>query len=216
MAFLDTRFPDNISYGSSGGPMFKTTITVVDSGYEYGNVNWEQAKHEYDAAMGVRTQAELSDLIRFFHVAHGRGHHFRYKDWSDFKSCDVEAIAASTDQLLGIGDGVKLVFQMYKVYTEGGTITSTRKITRPVNGTISVNILGSTNHSDGDLTETTDYTIDYDTGLITLLVVPTAAAVLKWGGEFDVPSRFDTDTLQINLEFYGHGSLGVPIVEVRE
>lgn len=215
MSFLQDRFPTNISYGSSGGPEFKTTITVVDTGFEYANINWEQARHRYDAAMGVRSQAELSELLKFFHITRGMGHHFRYKDWNDYKSCDVEATPTDIDQLFGVGDDSTVLFQLAKVYTLGGVITNTRTITRPVgtglgDTTILISIDSVTQIED------TDYTIDYDTGIVTFTTAPANAEVLKWGGEYDVPCRFDTDTLQISLEFYGYGSSGVPIVEIKE
>jgi len=216
MAFLTERFPTNISYGSSGGPGFNTTITVVDTGYEYANINWDQAKHIYDAAMGVRSQDELSDLIRYFQVARGKGHRFRYKDWSDYKSCDVEDDETIIGNAVnfGVGDASETDFSLAKIYSVGG-VTNTRPITRPVGtglGDTTVKIWLDTTLQ----VEDTDYTLDYDTGIVTFTSPPGAAVVIKWGGQFDVPCRFDTDTIQVNLEFYGHGSLGVPIVEVRE
>ena len=40
---------------------------------------------------------------------------------------------------------------------------------------------------------------------------------MRAGFAFDVPARFDTDTLMTTLESYGVGSaLDVPVVEVRE
>ena len=34
MSFSEVRFPDDISYGSSGGPTFSTDIVENHSGYE--------------------------------------------------------------------------------------------------------------------------------------------------------------------------------------
>lgn len=211
MTVLTERFPTNISYGSSGGPAFKTTITVVDTGFEYANINWDQARHRYDVAMGVRTEEELSELIRFFHVTRGRAHHFRYKDWADYKSCFVnkDETLVGNAVIFGIGDGTTTIFNLSKPYTIGG-VTNTRYITRPVNGTVKIWV-------DSVLqTETTHYDIDYDTGIVTFVTAPGNTLAITWGGQFDVLSRFDTDTLEVNLEFYGHGSSGVPIVEIKE
>lgn len=225
MAFLTQRFPDNISYGSKGGPKFNTTITAVNSGFEFANINWDNAKHEYDVALGVRTQSELSDLVRFFHVARGKGHRFRYKDWMDYKSCDVEAVVDDQDQALGTGDGTTNSFQLKKKYTLGGVTVNERTITRPV-GTDNLDSTILIAIDDVLKTEDTyvagvpqadnDYSINYNTGVVTFNTAPILDAVLTWGGEFDVPCRFDTDQLDISLDFYEHGSTSVPVVEVRE
>lgn len=220
MAFLSTRFPDNISYGSKGGPKFNTTIISVNSGFEYGNINWDNAKHEYDVALGVRTQSELSDLIKFFQVARGKGHYFRYKDWMDYKSCDVEDTVSNIDQAIGTGNGTLTIFQLSKTYTLGGVTINERNITRPVNSTILIAIDGTTKTEDtytnGTSNNNNDYWIDYDTGIVTFNSAPLTNEVVTWGGEFDVPCRFDTDELSISLDFYEHGSTSIPVVEVRE
>lgn len=210
MAFIESpRFPDNISYGSKGGPKFNTVITTVNSGYEYNNINWDQARHYYDVSMGVRSLEELSDLVKFFQIVRGRGHYFRYKDWADYKSCDLEQTITNTDQIFGVGDGNTTDFQLIKTYDIGGGIINQRDINKPVNGTLAIAVDGTAK------LETTDYTVDYTTGIVTFLTAPTAATSITWGGEFDVPCRFDIDELQVSLDFYGYGSTGVPVIEVR-
>ena len=168
-------------------------------------------------ALGVRTQAELSDLIKFFQVARGKGHYFRYKDWVDYKSCDAEATATNIDQNIGTGDSSDGTngtqdYQLKKVYTLGGAIINERNITRPVNSTILIAVDGVAK------TESTHYNIDYDTGIVTFTAGnrPLTGEAVTWGGEFDVPCRFDTDELEISLDFFEHGSASIPVVEVRE
>ena len=78
------RFPDDISYGSRGGPAYNTTVIVVDSGAESRNQRWSYPRHEYDVAYGVNTLARLEELLEFFHVVAGRAIGFRYKDWMDY------------------------------------------------------------------------------------------------------------------------------------
>ncbi len=45
--------------------------------------------------------------------------------------------------------------------------------------------------------------------------VPQSGEVVKAGFEFDVPVRFDTDEMDVNLENYLTGSTDLPIIEVR-
>jgi uncharacterized protein (TIGR02217 family) len=213
MAFLESpRFPDNISYGSSGGPMYKTEVVTVYSGFEYNNISWEESRHKYDASMGVRSEGELSQLIKFFHVTRGKGHRFRYKDWSDYKACDLDETSAFNDMVFGTGDSVTTEFQLIKVYDMGsmiGVSYNQRDIKKPVQGTILIGVNGILQ------TETTDYSIDYTTGIVTFVSPPANGVPITWGGEFDVPCRFDTDELPLSLDFYGYASGSVPIIEVR-
>jgi len=217
--FVEVSFPQCISYGSVGGPRYYTRLHSSGSGYEYRNAVWSAPLHVYDAAYGVRTQEHLEDLVQFFNAMQGRAHAFRWKDWLDFKSCDAADTIARTDQTIGTGDGVEDEFQLVKIYTQtdgSNTVTTTRTITKPVSGTVLIEVNGALQ------TETTDYTIDYTTGLVTFEAgsIPADTHVVKAGFEFDVPCRFNTDQLDIQLDTYnsGDGFLGgtsVPVVEVR-
>jgi len=214
MSFTETpRFPDKISYGSSGGPSFSTDIITVKSGFEARNVNWVQSRHSYDVAFGVATSQErLSELIEFFQAMYGKAYTFRYKDWGDYKSCRIDETVSSSDQLIGAGDSTDGIdgtteYQLVKNYIAGNT--TIRDIKKPVSVIIEV---------DGVLkVENTDYTIDMTTGIITFLTtkIPLIGEEIKSGYEFDVPCRFDTDELNINIDAYAVGTASVPLIEVR-
>ena len=46
--------------------------------------------------------------------------------------------------------------------------------------------------------------------------IPTSGAVVTAGFEFDVPVRFDTDAITINLAHFAGGDIpNIPLVEVR-
>ena len=206
MAFIETpRFPDDISYGSTGGPTWNTDVITVKSGFETRNQNWSQARHKYDAAFGIRTEPQLSELINFFQSMAGKTHEFRYKDWGDYLSCDLKSTPSSTDQFIGTGDSVETEYQLVKNYTTG-IQTTVREIKKPISGTVLIN-------TGTDLTEGVDFTVDYTTGIVTFNSAPSTD--IYAGYQFDVPVRFDTDELNINFEAYAVGSVNVPIIEVR-
>lgn len=215
MSFVETpRFPDKISYGSSGGPMYNTDVITVTSGYETRNQNWVQSRHSYDAQFGVTTNPLLSELISYFHAMAGKTHGFRYKDWGDYLSCDLNSIPAQYDQEIGTGDSTDGTdgidtFQIVKNYVSG--LTTVRNISKPISGTVLVEVNGVLQ------TEGTNYDIEYTTGEITFkpTFVPLAGFVIKCGYEFDTPCRFDTDQLNINFDAYGVGNTSVPIIEIR-
>ncbi len=202
------RFPDNISYGSTGGPEYSTHVISVNSGVESRNINWTQARHSYNVAFGIRDNTYLTELITFFHAVKGKAYGFRYKDWSDFTSLPKEATIdqeiSETDQLIGVGDDSNTVFQLVKNYTYG--LVTTREINKPVVGTVIIAVDGVLN---------SNYTVDYTTGLVTFAVAPGDTLEVTAGYEYDVPCRFDTNDLNVNLEMYQHGSTDVPLVELR-
>jgi len=212
MSFIETpRFPDKISYGSSGGPMYNTDIVTVKSGYETRNQNWVQSRHEYDASFGVTTEDRLSELVDFFHAMAGQAHEFRFKDWADYKSCSLTEEPSQTDQVLGVGDALGTdTFQIIKTYT-AGILSRVRDISKPIEGTLLVEVDGVL------LVEALDYTVDYTTGLITFLggSIPNDGVGARCGYQFDVPCRFGSDALNINLNAYAIGETTVPLIEVR-
>jgi uncharacterized protein (TIGR02217 family) len=65
-------------------------------------------------------------------------------------------------------------------------------------------------------TEVTAFTLDPGTGLVSLAAPPPAGALVTAGFQFDVPVRFDTDVLRINLTQIAAGDIpDIPIVEIR-
>ena len=207
MTFLDVRFPTNISYGSSGGPAYNTSVVVAGSGKEQRNANWDFPRCEFDVAYGVRGMGELEDLLDIFHIATGKAHTFRFKDHSDFKSCKLSDSPHFEDQSIGTGDGITTVFQLYKIYTFGTYTRRSRKITKPVLETVSVGLDG--------IEQDSGYSIDHSTGEITFDSAPSDGTKITAGFEFDVEVRFDTDSLPINLEEYNSGTVDVPVIEIK-
>jgi uncharacterized protein (TIGR02217 family) len=46
--------------------------------------------------------------------------------------------------------------------------------------------------------------------------IPGSGQLVTAGFEFDVPARFDTDRLEINIQGFRHGAIpSIPIVEIR-
>ena len=217
MSFLETpRFPESISYGSSGGPMWSTTVRTVRSGKSYRNQNWLYPLHSYNVLAGVKTQDDYETLRTYFYAMAGRAHGFRFKDFSDYKSGAWDAATTPTDQTLGTGDGATAAFQMVKNYTVGA-LTGTRKIVKPVAGTWDIAVAGATS-------ATGDYSVATGTGVITFATgaIPATGAAVTAGFEFDVPVEFGKDMFDVSVIdcSYGEQSLimdadSFPLRELR-
>ena len=52
--FHNVRFPEDVSYGTNGGPGFKTTVIDLASGHEQRNIDWSLARATYDAQYCVK------------------------------------------------------------------------------------------------------------------------------------------------------------------
>jgi uncharacterized protein (TIGR02217 family) len=204
-AFHDVRFPEDISYGSSGGPEFSTSVVASVSGHEQRNIHWANARARYNVAYGVRTDAQLSVLIAFFRARFGRAHAFRFRDWADWQTAPV---ISANDSWLGDGNGSRTTFQLLRRYASGYQ-EHVRTISKPVPGTVRVALQGTEINS--------GWSVNALTGLLTFDAAPAPGVLITAGFAFDVPVRFDTDHLATSLDSYGIGSaLDVPVVEVRE
>jgi uncharacterized protein (TIGR02217 family) len=202
-AFHDIRFPTAIAFHSTGGPERKTEIVTLGSGFEERNAVWANSRRRYDAGYGVKSLDDLHAAIAFFESRNGRLAGFRFKDWSDFKSCAPGAVPSPLDQPVTVIDATHV--QLSKTYTSGPS-SWTRTIAKPVAGTVRIAVAG---------TEITHgFTVDTTTGIVSFTSAPSGAVTA--GFEFDVPVRFDTDTLSINLASFAAGDIpSLPLVEIR-
>lgn len=209
MEFHEVRFPANLSFGSVGGPERRTEIVTLANGFEERNSPWAHARRRYDAGVGLRSLDDVEALIAFFEARRGQLAGFRWKDWSDFKSCAASGTVGHEDQVIGLGDGVDTVFAMTKTY-RSGLQTYVRPIVKPVIGTVRVAV-GGDPKVDG-----LEYAVDGTTGLISFAVPPAIGVQVTAGFEFDVAVRFDTDRIQASVQSFQAGEVpNVPVVEVR-
>ena len=209
MAFHEIRFPANLSFGSVGGPERRTEIVTLTNGFEERNTPWAHSRRRYDAGVGLRSLDDIETLIAFFEARSGQLHGFRWKDWSDFKSCQPTGTSGPLDQLIGIGDGTTTVFQLQKTYVSGLQDYS-RPIRKPVAGTVRVAI------AEDPKIEGLEYSVNDETGEVTFAIPPDHGVRVTAGFEFDVPVRFDTDTIQTSVASFQAGDVpNVPVVEIR-
>ncbi len=198
-AFIETpRFPEDISYGSSGGPGFNTDLVVSASGWESANENWSQSRCEFDVSHGLKNQAQLDNLISFFRVCSGRAGRFRYKDWLDYQVTTSNGRIGS-----GIGDGTPGPHQLRKRYTAGATTTD-RDIRKPTATPAAALYRAAVLK-----TLTTHYTLDTTTGLVTWVADATAnASVITVGTTTQVTLASNPGTLIAGQKLYLTGFTG--------
>lgn len=206
-AFKEVLFPPTISYGSSGGPKFKTDVFTSDSGYEQRNIAWRNVRCEFDVSQGIRKNSDMDTLLAFFMAMRGRAYGFRYKDWTDFMF---------RGEVCAVGNGEDATLQIEKTYSfaqaeSGETVTYKRKITKIAwNSLAGIAING---------TPVVGWSVDHNTGKLTLPGgAPAEGAQITIGsGQFHVPCRFDTDHIDITQEHWDASTWpSIPIVEIRD
>lgn len=179
--FIEERLLDKVSYGSSFGLEYKTSIVTLKSGIESRNALWTYPKGRYSIDYNAVTPAQYKDIRDAFIVCMGALRGFRFKDWSDFRV---------KEQFLTIGTGAEQVIQLFKRYSFG-TERLDRPIFKPVNSTIEIKSNGSI----------IPYTIEVD-GKIK--IAATDGAEITASFEFDVPVRFANDSIMSDpLAFRG-------------
>jgi len=207
-AFHEVLFPLDIALRSAGGPERKTDVVLLGSGREERNARWAHSRRRYDAGYGVRTFDALAAVVAFFEERRGRLYGFRWRDRLDNAS---GAAVLPTDQAIGTGDGATATFQLVKTYGSAFAPYQ-RPIVKPVDGSVRVAVSGT------EVAAGTAFTCDATAGVVTFLpgYVPPNGAAVTAGFRFDVPVRFDTDYLEVDLDSFAAGSIPkIPLVEIR-
>jgi uncharacterized protein (TIGR02217 family) len=204
VGFHDVRLPETFSEGSTFGPGFRTQIIELDSMAEHRIQRAPPGgRRVYNVTRGIADLDSLLTLYTFYVARSGAANTFRHKDWLDYatnasrtthRGTDVPVAFDDEDLVLVSGS----VWQMVSRYVSGPT-TITRTIRKPVNGTVLI----------GDATglRSSGFTIDYATGRVTF---SSLTGTPTWGGEFDVPVRFDEQTdraFQVGIEALNTGNL---------
>lgn len=206
-AFDDVLYPIPLGRNATVIPEFSTTISVTASGFERRNSLWSNARLRFDIGPGVRSDAELGQLIAFFRTRRGPARGFRLRDPSDFSSNGMVGKPGPVDQALGTGDGIRTDFALTKSYGNDSAV-QIRRITRPDFASLLVSIDG--------LVQTGNWALE-DLGVIRFETAPAAGAIIRAGFEFDVPVRFAEDSLEVVGAAFAAGEApNVPVVEIRE
>lgn len=201
MSFHDSRFPTTVSYGASGGPRFSTTVQVLNSGHEQRNINWAQARREYQVDLSPSRGAEWAAILNFFHARRGRAYGFRLKDFSDFQL---------PLQSIGTGDGGQAGFQIFKRYVDENLVAAPydRPLTKIVDASVQLFLSGTEQLS--------GWSVEASSGLVEFETAPATAVDIAVSCEFDVPVRFDTDLLQAIIPGPDvHHWQSIKLVEIR-
>ncbi|HWJ88099.1 MAG TPA: DUF2460 domain-containing protein [Pelagibacterium sp.] len=207
MAFHQVRFPLDIALGAQGGPGRATDVVTLASGREERNSRWAHARRRYNAGYGIKSRADMLAVLEFFEERRGRFHSFLWHDALDWTSSPDGGAPNPSDQTIGQGDGETARFQLIKRY--GADFDPyLRPITRPVAGSVVLAVGGA-------VLGVGAFSVDLLTGIVTLVEAPAEGEAVMAGFAFDVPVRFDTDRLDVELTSFDAALVpAIPIIEV--
>lgn len=216
----DVLFPTDISYGSVGGPGFRSHAVVTDSGVDEVVARWSRPRRSWDVSYALRKPDKAKTLQDFYTAVGGISNSWRFKPPHDFTTAPTatqehyqgspaQPAPSSTDVLLGVGDGTTTTFQLRKAYTVASR-TAYVPITKPVSGTTKV--------SRNDVEDLAGWTVNTSTGVVTYSVAPGAGVNVKAGCDFNVEARFGEELDRMlpleGVSFSQASVRSVPIIEV--
>lgn len=209
MAFHQVRFPLDVALGARGGPERLTDVVTLASGAEERNSRWADSRRRFDAGYGIKSLADMQVVLAFFEERRGRFHSFLWKDALDSSSAAPGVSVSPNDQPLGAGDGSTTQFQLVKRY--GASFDPyDRAITKPVAASVRIAL-------DGVEAAASDFSVDDLSGMVTFNTAPASGVTITAGFDFDIPVRFLSERLDIELDsFDAANAPSVPVIEVRE
>lgn len=192
--FHDVRFPLHLAFGTRGGPARTVDIVQLANGTEVRNAKGKHSRRQYNAVAGLKSRIQAIELLEFYESRLGSLYGFRFRDPLDYEA----------DEVLGVGDGERTEFSLIKKYGSLQHIY-TRRITKPVPGTVNVNVAGVD----------VPVSVDHQSGMVRFQSVPNLGEIISAKFEFDVPVRFASQSLDIVLDDFGSTQIqDIPLIEV--
>ena len=195
MKIANARLPENIEASAEFILTRRSEIIELSNGFEERNT--PQAHHR--RLIRLRYSPDDSDAIdairNAWAVTLGPVYAFRVRDWADFKTSASSAVPANDDQNIGTGDGAIKTFQLAKTVSFGDG-SYTHPIKAPVSGSVLVAVDGVAK------TEGADFTVDYNSGVVTFLVAPGIGLAVTAGCKYDIWARFKNDELSVQHLIY--------------
>lgn len=209
MTFRNVQFPTDARIGMQWGVKSGVTVMLTGGGQRSTQQNWTRELHRARAThvrplstddSPASVAETIAALLAFLKIVFYERDTFRVKHPVD---------NSVVRQEFATGTGAEQSYQLIKTYTYSA-LTADTDVILPVSGTVSIwidNVLR---------TETTDFTIDYATGILT-----TTAALgditgqsLEWAGEFDLLMALEAPpvTRSVSTEVW-EGS--IELVEAR-
>ena len=180
--FYNAKFPENMYIFFEKSINFNTEINKTKNFTEQRITLNNDCYNTYTLNYNNLTHYNLEEIVSFFNIVKGRYSTFRFKDWSDYK-----VINQLIDSYNGLNN-----FQLKKTYSinllDNTQVFYTKNITKPVKDKVKIYI---------NSIETTNFTMDYNTGIFNINNTLSENDIISADFEFDINVRFFSDELRI-------------------
>lgn len=197
--FVEERLDLGITYGTTATITTNTAIVETFSGAETRSINWVYPLLKFNIGQKGCLNQQLEYFLAFHAARKGAYEGFRFKDWADYQFNTLITLNANKQG------------QLFKQYSVAGSSVK-RPLLKIVNGSVSVFV--------NDVAVTQGWSLNYNTGVITFVTLPTGT--IRVVGEFDVPVRFDSDKINLRFKAYEPGTArklfdweGLTLTEVK-
>lgn len=182
---IDHRLPKEIEQDAQFTRRRRSEVVTMANGFEEISTPQADSRRIFSFSYGPRNIEAIKALRDAWEVCLGKVYAFRFRDWTNYRTAPGATAISATDQALGLGDGAQVLFQMQETVSFGPR-SYTRRIQAIVAGSLVVAVNGVQLAPAG-------FSVDLQTGEITLAAAPGAALAVTAGCEFDVWVRFDSD-----------------------
>ncbi|MEL6919597.1 MAG: TIGR02217 family protein [Pseudomonadota bacterium] len=201
--FDDVLFSPRRPLRPSVSSTFAVETVVLSSGAEHRNARTSSPRRTYRLPVGQRPLDELESIMAFFSARGGPLRAFRYRDPFLSDTALSGAGVTASDVSLGVGDGASVEFQLLR--------RDRVALRKPEANTVRVAVDGL------EVAPGTDFTVDHLTGQLAFANAPAAGAAVTAGCRFDMPVRFQNETLTMNQTNAGVGEIDdLLLIEVSQ
>ncbi len=198
MSFHNVLFPSCLEMFLNGKSLFTSSKVISLSGREVRSLDCEYSKEQYLLKDCFLSDAEFEIFNNFFKARRGSRFAFLLKDFADF---------SVNKQSIGVGDGIKKEFQLYKTYYDE-KYSYIRKITRVIEDSLIISL---------EDRQINDWQFNKDKGVIFFKNPPEENVNLLASFEFYIIVRFSEDSFDYKRRADGTIEiLNVSLVEVIE
>lgn len=172
MSFDNIRLPLDIERGVKVSQEFAVSKVRLANGFSRTLLRQNFAAREWNIAFGLQglTGAVAQDgilaIYNFYMARGGILNSWRMRDWLDYQLIQ---------EIIGVGDNVEFQYQIQRTLTDFGSFTRVEEITKPSNDAADTTTAVRVNSS--SQIESTDFDIDYTTGIMTFLAAGSNIAV---------------------------------------
>lgn len=189
--WFDLTFSTCFDYRSSFGEGYSVEHNETLAN-DYTSLRWPYPLSTFSLLLGNKPQQQqLDDLLAFFHQVGGTYGAFRFLHRTDFSTNNFTEEPTSIDQWLEpvveeVGE-----YQLTRWYGTPPAGTR-RKILKPMQDTVLLSIYDGMSY-----TPTEDFTVDYETGIVTLDTPLGSDEELYGGCKYYIPVRFGVNLEQV-------------------